>query len=139
MASTRPSTASTNTVGKVTSGAGNTVSSATNGVVDPTKTVSTVNKVVGGVGNGVANTGSQVVNGATDAATGAVGQGGLRAHRRVARGQERARERVRLVRVHPGATSTPKTPPAPAAANGSGNASPPIASGLKQVGGLLGR
>jgi RNA polymerase sigma factor (sigma-70 family) len=127
----------TNTVGKVTSGVGNTVSNATNGAVNPTKTVSTVNKVVGGVGNGVANAGSQLANGATNTATGAVGKvaSGLTG------GSPGAKSVLGSQSGSSGSTpapSTPKTPAAPAAANGSGNASQPIASGLKQVGGLLG-
>ncbi|HEY6523729.1 MAG TPA: sigma-70 family RNA polymerase sigma factor [Solirubrobacteraceae bacterium] len=127
----------TNTVGNVTSGVGNTVSNATNGAVNPTKTVSTVNKVVGGVGNGVANAGSQLANGATNTATGAVGKvaSGLTG------GSPGAKSVLGSQSGSSGSTpapSTPKTPAAPAAANGSGNASQPIASGLKQVGGLLG-
>jgi RNA polymerase sigma factor (sigma-70 family) len=137
----------TNTVGKVTSGVGNTVSTATNGVVDPTKTVSTVNKVVGSVGNGVANAGSQLANGATNAATGALGKvasgltGGSPGAKSVLGSGSGSSGSTPAPSTPstPAAPSTPKTPAAPAAANASASASQPIASGLKQVGGLLGR
>ncbi|HXD63012.1 MAG TPA: sigma-70 family RNA polymerase sigma factor [Solirubrobacteraceae bacterium] len=136
----------TNTVGKVTSGVGNTVSTATNGVVDPTKTVSTVNKVVGSVGNGVANAGSQLANGATNTATGALGKvasgltGGSPGAKSVlgTRSGSSGSTPAPSTPSTPAAPSTPKTPAA-SAANGSASASQPIASGLNQVGGLLGR
>jgi RNA polymerase sigma factor (sigma-70 family) len=116
-----------NTVGKVTNGAANAVSGATGGAVDPSQAVSGVNKVVGGVANGVTNTGSKVVNGAADGATGAVNK--------VASG---------LSGGSPGTSTTPgsasgSSAPASSTAGGSGTATSPIASGLKQVGGLLGR
>ena len=136
----------TNTVGKVTSGVGNTVSTVTNGVVDPTKTVSTVNKVVGSVGNGVANAGSQLANGATNTATGALGKvasgltGGSPGAKSVlgTRSGSSGSTPAPSTPSTPAAPSTPKTPAA-SAANGSASASQPIASGLNQVGGLLGR
>jgi RNA polymerase sigma factor (sigma-70 family) len=116
-----------NTVGKVTNGAANAVSGATGGAVDPSQAVSGVNKVVGGVANGVANTGSKVINGAADGATGAVNK--------VASGLSGGSSGSNTA---PGTPSGSSVPPA-STAGGSGTATSPIASGLKQAGGLLGR
>jgi RNA polymerase sigma factor (sigma-70 family) len=116
-----------NTVGKVTNGAANAVSGATGGTVDPSQAVSGVNKVVGGVANGVANTGSKVINGAADGATGAVNK--------VASGLSGGSSGSNTA---PGTPSGSSVPPA-STAGGSGTATSPIASGVKQVGGLLGR
>ena len=116
-----------NTVGKVTNGAANAVSGATGGVVDPSQAVSGVNKVVGGVANGATNTGSKVINGAADGATGAVNK--------VASGLGGGSPSTSAA---PGSASGPNVP-ASSTAGSSGTATSPIASGLKQVGGLLGR
>jgi RNA polymerase sigma factor (sigma-70 family) len=125
-----------NTVQKVTTGLGNAVNGASNGAVDPGQAVSGVNNVLGGAGSTVANTGSNVLNGAADGATGAVNK--------VASGLTGGSPGAHAVPASPsGSPAAPASSPAAstsaaAGSNGAGTPTQPVASGLKQVGGLIG-